>query len=301
MSPVSPISVFLGGLLAFAAPAFPKGITVRFLPNPPEDSVVSYQVMRADGRGLAPVLVGKVSAASARDTIAFADTSALKGKPYLYSIIGVDSGGGASAPSESTEVAQPLLALPDTLLGVAQGARCALAFAADPLSGSAPLSLSLEDSSRFTLRYDTAAGQIVFAPRGEARSGQVVVRAAYFGKFIDKGTVWISLEATALRPAPGAADPAQAWDIPGAWSWSRGSLRMRGPERSDRSGPSASWSLWTADGEAVAALILPGDGSEAAWDGRDRRGRPVKPAGYLWSVRAPAGALLRSGTLRILP
>jgi len=300
MSPASRFAFVFGGIIAFAAlPSLSKGIMVRFLPNPPEDSVVNYQVMRADGVGLAPAQVGQVSAAAGRDTFAFADTSALKGRPYVYSIIGLDAGGGASAPSESTEVAQPFLALPDTLIGGAQGARFTLSLGANPLSGLAPLSLSLEDSSRFTLRYDSAAGQIVFAARGAARSGQVVVRATYFGKFTDQGSLWISLETTALRPSPGAA--AQDWALPAAWSLRQGSLRIRGAVGSTGPGTGAQWSLWMANGGMVAAVALPGDGSEAAWDGRDGSGRPVKPAAYLWAARGPGGTLLRSGSLRILP
>lgn len=301
MSPVSRFAFFFGGLFAFAAlPAVSKGITVRFLPNPPEDSVVSYQVLRAEGPGLAPVPVGLVPAAAGSDTFSFADTSALKGRPYLYSIVGLDAAGGASAPSESTEVAQPFLALPDTLTGDSRGARFSLALGADPLSGLAPLALSLEDSSRFTLRYDSAARQIVFAARGEAHSGPVTVRAAYFGKFTDRATVWLSMEPTALRPRPGASAPQPAWNLPAAWSPRSGSLRIRGAEKPG-SGQAATWSLWTARGDAVAELALPGDGSEAVWDGRDRSGRPVKPAGYLWSARGRGGSLLRSGSLRVLP
>lgn len=299
MSPASRFAFVFGGFLALAAlPSFSKGILVRFLPNPPEDSVVSYQVMRADGFALAPVQVGQMAAVAGSDTLAFADTTALKGRPYVYSIIGLDAGGGASAPSESTEVAQPFLALPDTLSGGSQGARFTLSLGANPLSGSAPLSLSLEDSSRFSLRYDSAAGQIVFAPRGAARSGQVVVRATYFGKFTDRGSAWISLEATALRPAPGAAP--RAWAVPAAWSLRQGSLRIRG-EAGSAGSAAAHWNLWTAQGETVAALAMPADGSEAAWDGRDGGGHPVKPAAYLWSARGPGGTLLRSGSLRILP
>ncbi|MBW8889552.1 MAG: hypothetical protein JF616_17490 [Fibrobacteres bacterium] len=299
MSPVSRFAFVFAGIIAFAAPSHSKGIRVRFLPNPPEDSVVSYQVMRADGLNLATVKVGQVSAAAARDTFDFADTTALKGRPYVYSIIGLDAGGGASAPSESTEVAQPFLALPDTLLGGAQGARFTLSIGANPLSGSAPLALSLEDSSRFSLRYDSAAGQIVFAPRGAARSGQVVLHATYFGKFTDQGSVWISLETTALRPSP--RTEGGIWAVPSAWSLRQGVLRIRGAAGSAGSATAANWSLWTADGGTVAVLPLPGDGSEAAWDGRDGSGRPVKPAAYLWAARGPGGTLLRSGSLRILP
>ena len=178
MSPVSRFAFFLWGLGTLAAPpALSKGILVRFLPNPPEDSIVTYRVLRADGPGLAPAPVGDVPAAVNRDTFSFADSSALKGRPYLYSIIGLNAGGGISDPSESTTVATPILGLPDTLLGGAQGARWTLALAADPLAGVSPLALALADSSHFLLRYDSAARQIVFTPRGSMLSGQVAVRA----------------------------------------------------------------------------------------------------------------------------
>jgi hypothetical protein len=299
MSLVTRFAFFLGGLATLAAsPALSKGIVVRFLPNPPEDSVVTYRVLRADGPGLAPVPVGDVPAAVSRDTFAFADSSALKGRPYLYSIIGLDAGGGISDPSESTAVATPILGLPDTLQGGAQGARWTLALGADPLAGTCPLALSLADSSRFLLRYDSAARQIVFTARGGALSGQVVVRATYFGKFTDQRTLWLSMETTALR---GGGASVRAWAIPATWSPSMGTLRLRGPERSAGLGIAGTWSLLTARGETVAVLPLPGNGSETAWNGRDPRGGEVGPASYLWAVRATGGALLRSGSLRILP
>lgn len=304
MSPVSRFAFFLWGLAALSAsPAFSKGIMVRFLPNPPEDSVVTYRVLRADGPGLAPVPVGDVPAAVSRDTFSFADSTALKGRPYLYSIIGLDAGGGISDPSESTEVAMPVLGLPDTLQGGAQGARWTLAVGTDPLAGAFPLALSLADTSRFLLRYDSAARQIVFTARGSALSGQVIVRATYFGKFTDQRAVWLAMEPTALTPRPGggATGPGQAWDLPPTWSPRSGSLRFRSPERPAGSGPAGTWSLLTARGEAVAVIALPGNGSETAWNGRDDRGSAVKPASYLWAVRAPGGSLLRSGALRILP
>jgi hypothetical protein len=300
MSPVSRFAIFAAVLAAFAPRVFPKGISVRFLPNPPEDSVVAYRVLRADGPGLPPAQVGVVPAAGGADTLAFADTSALRGRLYLYSIIGVDAAGGASDPSESTEVALPALGLPDTLKGGSLGARWTLALGADPLSGSAPLTLSLADSSLFTMRYDSAARQIVFAPRGTALSGQVVVRATYYGKFADQGTLWIALDAPATSVAPNpSASP--AWDLPATWSLGGGALRLRGPGSAAAGGPAGTWCLLNARGGIVATRALPGNGSETTWDGRDDRGRPVDPAAYLWAMRGPRGALLRSGSLRILP
>lgn len=303
MSSVSRFAFFLWGLGTLAASsAYSKGILVRFLPNPPEDSVVTYRVLRADGPGLPPAPVGDVPAAVIRDTFSFADTSASKGRPYLYSIIGLNAGGGISDPSESTTVATPILGMPDTLQGGALGARWTLASGADPLAGASPLALSLADSSRFLLRFDSVARQIVFTARGSALSGQVVVRATYFGKFTDQRTVWLSLQPTSSAgPGAGAASLPRDWVIPATWSPRSGALRLRSPEGSAGLGRAGTWSLLTARGEAVALLPLPGNGTETAWNGRDDRGGTVKPASYLWAVRATGGALLRSGSLRILP
>jgi hypothetical protein len=286
-----------------ALPAFAKGITVRFLPNPAEDSVVEYRILRAEP-GLPPAQIGRVAVAAGRDTFSFADTSALKGLAYRYSIIGMNAGGGASDPSESTEVALPSLSLPDTLRADAREARWNLALSADPLSGAAPFSLSLEDSSRFVVRYDAASHQLMFAPRGEAVQGWAVVRATYYGKFADRESIWLAFEATGIKAAaPGRAG--RAMGLPPTWSARQGSLRIRAapgtPGGAAGAGRAGTWDLLTAGGESVARLVLPGDASEIRWDGRDSRGRPVRPAGYLWAERGPGGALLQAGSLRILP
>jgi len=304
-------SAVLGAFLA-AIPAFPKGIAVRFLPNPPEDSVVAYRVLRADGPGLAPALVGEVPAAPGRDTLSFSDTGAIRGLAYVYSIIGLNAGGGASDPSESTEVALPSLSLPDTLHAGAHGAQWSLALGVDPLSGASPLALSLEDSSRFTLRYDPASRQAVFAARAGAVSGWAVVRAVYYGKFADRDSVWLDFASSSIGIGPGSIRAGSEWTVPSAWSPSQGALRIRGSAsigagpaqgvaRASASNPASTWSLLTARGETVASLPLPGDGSETLWDGRDAQGRSMPPACYLWAARGSRGALLRSGSLRILP
>jgi hypothetical protein len=307
MPSASRIAVFLA--LA-ALQAFAKGITVRFLPNPPEDSVIEYRILRA-APGLPPSQVGRIVAAAGRDTFSFADTSALKGLAYRYSIIGMNAGGGASDPSESTEVALPSLSLPDTLRADAHGALWTLALSADPLSGEAPLALSLEDSSRFLLRYDAWTHQLTFSPRADARQGRVAVRATYYGKFADRDSIWLTFESTSIRsPAGGGAE--RAGRLPASWSPRSGALRLRAASaaaagddaprgsRTKGSGP-GTWTLLTPKGESVASLDLPGDGSEILWDGNDGRGRPVDPAGYLWAERGARGALVRAGSLRIVP
>lgn len=281
-----------------ALPAFPKGITVRFMPNPPEDSIVKYAVLRADGAGAA-VQVGEVPAVPARDTFAFSDTGAARGRAYVYSIIGLDAAGNASDPSESTEVALPSLALPDTLSGADADVRWTLPAGADPLSGAAPLSLLLEDSTRFSLRFDPLTHIAVFGARADARSGWATVRATYFGKFADRDSVWLSFGAsgavTALR-APGSGP---AYRMPSSWSFARqGALRVKADAAA---GSHGRLDIVTARGEAVASMDLPGNGSEVLWDGKDSHGRYVKPASYLWAARGPRGAMLQSGALRLEP
>lgn len=306
MPQASRIALFL--VLA-SLQAFAKGITVRFLPNPAEDSVVEYRILRA-APGLPPAQVGRIAAAPGRDTFSFADTSALKGLAYRYSIIGMNAAGGASDPSESTQVALPSLSLPDTLRAQGQGALWTLALAADPLSGEAPLALSLEDSSLFLLRYDAWTHQLDLSPRADARQGWIVVRATYYGKFADRDSIWLTFEGTAIRAHDGGGT-GRAWRLPAAWSPRAGSLRLRaasapadpkdGPTQARGTRAAGTWTLLTPKGESVASLALPGDGSEILWDGRDARGRPLDPAGYLWAERGARGGLVRAGALRILP
>ena len=304
MSPVSRIALFAAGLFIAAWPAYSKGILVRFLPNPPEDSVTEYHVLRSDGPGGAPTPVGRVDAAAGRDTLAFADTSACKGLAYRYSILALDAWGGVSDPSESTEVALPALTFPDTLRAGSQGARWTLPLGADPLSGAAPLDLALQDSARFTLRYDAKTHQAEISPREGAGSGWAVVIASYYGKFADRDSVWIGFGGTGMSDPMhrGRAETAEEW--PASWSPRLGLLTIvcpAGAREASGRGASGAWTLLTARGETVATLRFPSDGSNALWDGRDAHGRPVEPAAYLWAARGPRGALLRSGSLRILP
>jgi hypothetical protein len=184
---------------------------------------------------------------------------------------------------------------------------------ADPLSGEAPLSLALEDSSRFLLRYDAWTHRLTLSPRADARQGWAVVRATYYGKFADRDSLWLTFEGTGVRAAEGAG-PGRAWRLPAVWSRASGALPLRAASSPAPGAPNAqpdggvagnagggTWTLLTPKGERVASLALPGDGSETAWDGRDGRGRPVDPARYLWAERGARGALVRAGSLRILP
>jgi hypothetical protein len=285
-------------LIGLALPAFAKGITVRFLPNPPEDSIAKYAVLRADGAA-APVQVGEVPALPARDTFAYADTAAARGRAYVYSIVAIDAAGNASDPSDSTEVALPSLGLPDTLSGAAADARWSLPAGADPLTGVSPLSLSLEDTTRFSLRLDSLTHTAVFATRGAALSGWAMVRAAYFGKFIDRDSVWLSFGSAGAVTALRAPGPGPACRLPSSWSFARqGALRVQAGAAAAAHGR---LDIVTARGEAVASMDLPGNGSEVLWDGKDGHGRLVKPASYLWAARGPRGAMLQSGALRLEP
>ena len=313
MSSASRFAFFCAGFAAACAPAHSKGISVRFLANPSGDSVVKYAVMRADGPGQAPVQVGEVGdagkdGAAANDTLTFPDTAAVKGRAYLYSIVALDAEGGASDPSEPTEVASPSLGLPDTLRGDAAGARWTLPAGSDPLSGSAPLALSLEDTARFSLRYDSAAHQLVFESRGETRSGWAQVRAVYFGKFVDRDSVWIDFAPGALA-RPGRASASADIGLPSSWSPRLGAMRIRlspltgvnGMNGASGGNSPRSLEILTARGQSVAAIPLPAGGADAFWDGRDRQGRALDPACYLWAARDGRGSLRRSGALRILP
>lgn len=294
MSPLKTIAAWSTVFLCATAP-FAKGITVRFLANPPEDSLAGYAVLRSDGPGLAPRELGVVASLPGRDTLAFADSGAIRGKAYLYSIVGIDPAGARSEPSESTYVALPALALPDTLRADSSGARVRLPLGADPLSGIVPLSITSADTARASLAFDAATRDLVVKPRAGAASGWVVLRATYFGKFEARDSLWLSLE----TPRPGAAlvgpaaAGADAFALPAAWSPARGPLRIPGGTGLSR------LDVLDIRGSVVAEVPLSGNGSEVTWDGHDRFGHPLPPAQYMW-VAAGKRARHRSGRLRIL-
>jgi hypothetical protein len=300
MSSVSRIAFFCAGLAA--SPSLAKGINVRFLPNPAPDSVAEYRILRTEIPGGAPILVGSVPARPARDTLSFPDTGAVKGSAYAYRIVAVDAGGDASDPSDSSEIAEPSLDLPDTLRPPANlgqspdGIRITLAAGADPLAGSAPLRLFLEDSADFSLRYDPAGRVATFAPRGSVRSGRIVVRAEYYGKFSDRDTLRLDFGApasVAVASASGRGD----FGIPARWSPRSGGLRIRAgsPEAV------AIFTLRDARGAGVAEARSARGAAEFIWDGRGPGGGRVAPACYLWSLRSETGGLLQAGVLRVDP
>lgn len=293
--PMSPLKVIVFCSIVFLAAlsAFAEGITVRFLPNPPEDSIARYVVLRSGGAEQVARELGGIAAQPGRDTLSFADSGASRGQAYVYSIIGIDGSGARSEPSESTQVALPALDLPDTLRADAGGARWRLPLESDPLSGIAPLALSAVDSARFQLAYDKASRDLVIMPRGNAGSGWVVLRAIYFGKFEDRDSLWLSLtpKTAAISGVPTAAE---GFTVPAVWSPARGQLRLRaenGVERLD---------ILDARGIAVAEVSLPGNGSEVLWDGHDRLGHPLIPGCYLWAARGKRGNPLRTGRLHIV-
>jgi hypothetical protein len=208
----APVPAFAGllalGLALGAAPALAKGITVRFLASPAEDSIVRYQILRADAPGATAIPVGELGAVPGADTVAFPDSSAVKGKPYAYTIRSIDSAGAMSDPSEATLVGFPHLDLPDTLRAdrITGLVRFLIPASCDPLRGSAPMTLALVDSSRFSLAFAAVTGAVAFRTRsGRADSGWAVLRAEYFGKFADRDSVLVfaGAQAVSLAPADG--------------------------------------------------------------------------------------------------
>jgi hypothetical protein len=191
--PSALLSALLGLFLGLGnTPADANGIHVRFLANPAEDSIVKYRILRAEAPGQAPLLIGEIAAALSADTLGFPDTTAAKGKPYSYSIRAVNAEGGESDPSGATLVAYPALALPDTLLpdNVSGLTRFVISAASDPLRGMEPLTLVLQDSTRFTLAFDPATHTATFRTRsGRLESGWARVSAQYYGKFSDQDSV----------------------------------------------------------------------------------------------------------------
>lgn len=184
-----------------------RGILVRFLASPAEDSVARYDIYRSLPGDSAAARIGSLPAAPGADTLAWPDSAAAKGVAYRYAIRAVTSNGWESDPSDSTWIGAPRLALPDTLRIPAGGpARFVLPPEAHPLKGHAPLLLSADREDRVRLHHDTAAGALELHARDHRTDTfRVVIAAAYHGKFQDADTVVVLLEGTAttaLAAAP---------------------------------------------------------------------------------------------------
>jgi hypothetical protein len=209
--------------LAAAAPAFSKGIQVRFLAVAPGDSAVRYDVYR-QAAGDSARRIGSVNAGGT-DTVAFPDTGAKRGSAYRYSMRAVDGAGRESDPSDSTLAAIPLLALPDTLRAASWPVSWTLPASAHPLRGAASLALELSQpadpsvsqpaAATVALAYDTAAGRIEFRlASGHIGTLRIALRGSYFGKFADADTAVIVAEGAPVslaiprEAAAGSALPA---------------------------------------------------------------------------------------------
>ena len=224
-------------------PADANGIHVRFLANPAEDSIVKYRILRAEAPGLASQPIGEIAAPLLADTVGFPDLTAAKGKPYSYSIKAVNAGGEESDPSSATVVAYPALALPDTLRPdqVTGLTRFVISAASDPLRGTEPLTLTLLDSTRFTLAFDSATHTATFRTRsGRVDSGWARVSAQYYGKFSDQDSV---LLVAGIQPSVSLGSP----------MWEGGAARTR--ENGSRSGSPQPARLW--QGRDAAGRLLP--------------------------------------------
>jgi hypothetical protein len=234
-----PLAAFLAlGLAAGMARA--KGILVKFLPNPAEDSIVRYDVYRSEDSGALGSAMGSI-VPTVTDTLRYPDLAVERGRAYFYSVKAVNAGGLESDPSDRTEAGLPLLALPDTLKpdSLPGLARFRLAGGARPLS-RAPFALSASlgaaDGARLAFRFDTASGWMEFRPTsGLGDTARVIVRGSYYDKFEDSDTMLVIVSAAAptgtARPHAPASSRAAA---PSALRISRdagGSLRLAGLPR----------------------------------------------------------------------
>jgi hypothetical protein len=205
------IAAFAFSFLCLCGSPRAKGVLVKFLPCPPEDSVARYDVYRSADSTQPGLPVGFILPVAV-DTLRYPDPAAGKGSAWYYSIKAVNAAGLESDPSGWTEAGAPLLALPDTLRPDLSGlTRHALASSAHPLRAAAPL-FSLADSSRFLIRFDSAGARLEFLSRdGRADTGLVVVRASYYAKFSDEDTVLViaAKRAVTALAAPGV-DPEPA-------------------------------------------------------------------------------------------
>lgn len=203
-----------------ADPGHSRGILVRFLASPGEDSVARYDVYR--GRpGDSALRIGSLPAAPGSDTLTYPDSGAAKGVAYRYAIRAVATSGLESDPSDSTWIGTPRLALPDTLRIPAGGpARIALPPEAHPLIGHAPLLLAIDREDRLRLRHDTAAGSLELHARDyRPDTVRAVIAASYHGKFQDADTVVVILEGmsatSAAAPSQGGSALRQGFRRPG--------------------------------------------------------------------------------------
>lgn len=210
---------FLLLLLAAFESVSARGIVVRFLPNLPEDSITRYLVYRSTESGRIGTAIGEVLPLKGVDTLRFPDLSAAKGIPYFYSVVGVDAAGRETEASVQTLIALPKLALPDSasLVRTASGTQAALPLnpEARPLGSSVPLKVSVSDTSRVTVSFDSASGKIVLrAKTGWTGLQKVVVTASYYGKFEDRDSLVLrgqgvtSIDRSSLASASAAESPA---------------------------------------------------------------------------------------------
>lgn len=276
-----------------------KGITVRFLANPAEDSIVRYMVYRSASAQGTAAAIGQVSASPLRDTLSYSDTSAGKGESYFYSIRAVNAAGLESDPSEATQIAFPVLSLPDTLRpdAVSRSTSVALSDATDPLRGSVPMTFALKDSSRFTMSFDLATRTLSFRSRsGKADTGVVIARAQYFGKFEDRDTLLVMVAASQGTSVPQAREERPAGiSIPAQYSPRSGPmaiLNLPGPGRIE---------ILTALGSRMYSRSILAPKPVLLWDGLDDNGRPLSPGRYLLIVRDAAGLVREAGAFSLAP
>lgn len=276
-----------------------KGITVRFLASPAEDSIVRYGVYRSGSAQGPATAIGQVSASPLLDTLSFSDTSARKGESYFYSIRAVNLAGIESDPSEATQIAFPVLSLPDTLKPDAASRTTSISLpeSTDPLRGYAPLSVALKDSSRFTMAFDLATRTLSFRSRtGKADTGAVIARADYYGKFEDRDTLLVIVAATqasSLRQAP--VESKVDVSFPASHSLRSGFmtiLNLPGPGRLE---------IMTALGSRMYSRSILSPKPALLWDGADNEGRPLRPGRYLLVIRDAAGSIRESGAFTLSP
>jgi hypothetical protein len=274
-----------------------KGITVRFLASPQEDSIVRYAVYRSGSAQGADSAIGQVSASPYRDTLGYSDTTARKGESYFYTIRAVNAAGLESDPSEATQIGFPVLSLPDTLRPEAASRTTSIALPEtnDPLRGSTPLSVALKDSSRFTMAFDLATRTLTFRSRsGKADTGAVIARAEYFGKFEDRDTLLIMVAAspgTSLTPAlqqkpAGISFPA----LHSPRSGPMAILNLPGPGRLEILTPMGS-RMYSQSILAPRPVLL--------WNGADNHGHLLGPGRYLLLVRDETGSVREAGAFTL--
>ena len=287
-------------IVGIAAWAHPKGILVKFLPNPAGDSVVRYDVYRSEKPGDTGSAIGEIHTGLNQDTLRFPDLSVQKGIAYFYSVRAIDDSGNISPFSPQTRVGLPRLNLPDTLRPdpTSKLTRFVLAAAGQPLKGSETLVLEVLDPDRIDIVFSDSAGRADFRSRsGKADTARVIVRATYLGKFEDRDTL------IAIVPEGNASGSLARLSVrPGAMVFPARFSPSRQGQMVITNLPGPGWlEILSPLGRSVMRHATRQTSDAFSWDGRDGNGQALPLSHYVLVARSRDGRILDRGSFLLTP